>query len=77
VVDIDASLFHHFFKIAVADAVLAIPADALQDYLALKVPPFEVAHSLLLNSRLNPGRPIYIFRRISNMRINCAERERQ
>jgi hypothetical protein len=53
-VDINTTLFHHFFEVSVANAVPAVPADALEDYFTLKVAPFEVAHSLLLIPGLNP-----------------------
>lgn len=75
VVDIDTALFHHLFEIAIADGVPAILTNALENYLALEVTPFEVAHSLVLWPRLNPKTPIYIFRRITDMRIISAKRE--
>ena len=43
-VDIDATLFHHLFEVSVTDAVLAIPADTLEDNLTLEMSPFEVVH---------------------------------
>jgi hypothetical protein len=48
VVDVDASFFHHLFEITIADAILAVPADALENDLALEVAPFEVVHSFIL-----------------------------
>jgi hypothetical protein len=43
VIQINATLCHHLFQIAIADAVFAIPPHRPQDDLAHKVPPFEIA----------------------------------
>lgn len=43
-VHLDTALCHHFFEVAVANAVLAIPADTLEDNLTLEMAPFEVVH---------------------------------
>lgn len=48
VVDIDAAFFHHLFKSPVADAVLAVPTNTLEDNLTLEVAPFEVVHGSVL-----------------------------
>jgi hypothetical protein len=43
-VDLDAALFHHFLELPIADRIGHTPADALQDYLTLKMAAFELNH---------------------------------
>jgi hypothetical protein len=45
VVNFDASLSHYFFEVSVAETVLAVPANTLQNGLAFEVPPFKIAHA--------------------------------
>jgi hypothetical protein len=54
VIQINATLFHHLFQIAIADAVFAIPPHRAQDNLAHKMPPFEItAHPVCLSPEID------------------------
>jgi len=44
VIDGDAALAHHLFKVAVADPELAIPAHAQQNQVCWKAAAFEIGH---------------------------------
>ena len=57
VVDVNAAFFHHFFEIAVVDAVFAVLAHALENDLALEVAPFEVVHCFILWLGFNQETP--------------------
>ena len=50
VVHLYTALCHNLFEVTVANAVLAIPADTLEDNLTLKVAPFEVIHGSVLTA---------------------------
>ena len=54
-VNTDAPLLHQFLQVPVADPVFAIPADAMEDDLARKMPPFERVHSSPTISELRCG----------------------
>src|SRR5580698_11248749 len=42
VIQINATLFHHLFQVAIANPVFAIPPHRPEDNLAHKMPPFEI-----------------------------------
>src|SRR5512132_1161887 len=50
VIDHDAALRHHLLELAVADRVLAVPADALQDDEGMEAAELEGVHSGLSRS---------------------------
>src|SRR5580698_2702877 len=50
VIEMNATLFHHLFQIAIADAVFAIPTHCPENDLSHTVPPFEIAAHLIYAS---------------------------
>src|ERR1700744_3306474 len=50
VIEMNATLFHHLFQIAIADAVFAIPTHCPENDLSHKVPPFEITAHLVCAS---------------------------
>jgi hypothetical protein len=46
-VDFDAALFHHFFKLPIADRIRYIPTDAPQDHVTFKMAALELDHLAL------------------------------
>src|ERR1700743_2830753 len=50
VIEMNTTLFHHLFQIAIADAVFAIPTHCPENDLSHEVPPFEIAAHLIYPS---------------------------